>query len=108
MILVLKCLVVRLRFAKKLLVFGRLRVERTVLKGFADRMPLLKEVERGRREEGFGQALVDVANSLLGRVEHVFLIEAVVTELIVDDLIRRKIGNRWVITRLDDQVDSQQ
>ena len=97
-----------MRFAKKLLVFGRLRVEGTVLKGFADRVPLFKEVERGRREEGFGQPLVDVADCLLTGVEHVFLIEAVVTELIVDDLIRREIGNRRVIKRPDDLVDSQQ
>ena len=97
-----------MRFAKKLLIFGRLRVERTVLKGFADRVPLLKEVERGRREEGFGQPLVDVADCLLTGGEHVFLIEAVVAELIVDDLIRREIGNRRVIKRPDDLVDSQQ
>ena len=107
MIFVLKNFVVLFSFAKKLLVFGRLRVEGTVLKGFADRMPLLKEVERGRREIGFGQPLIDVADGLVGRVEHVFLIEAVVTELIVDNLVGREIGDRRVVKRFDDLVDSQ-
>ena len=107
MIFVLKNFIVLFSFAEKLLVFGRLRVEGTVLKGFADWMPLLKEVERGRREEGFGQTLVDVADSLLTGVEHVFLIETVVAELIVDDFIGREIGDRRVVKRFDNLVDSQ-
>ena len=93
---------------KKLLVFGRLRIEGVVLKGFADGVPLLKEMECGRREIGVGHALVDIADSLLGGVEHVLLIESVVAELIVDNLVGRKIGNRRVIKRFDDLVDSQQ
>ena len=107
MIFVLKNFIVLFSFVKKLLVFGRLRVEGTMLKGFADWMPLLKEVERSRREIGFGQPLVDVADSLLTGVEHVFLIETVVAELIVDDFIGREIGDRRVVKRFDNLVDSQ-
>ena len=107
MIFVLKNFIVLFSFVKKLLVFGRLRVEGTMLKGFADWMPLLKEVERSRREIGLGQPLIDVADGLVGRVEHVFLIEAVVTELIVDNFVGREIGDRRVVKRFDNLVDSQ-
>lgn len=108
MILVIKRFIVLFCFLKKLVVFFGPRVEGTVLKGFADGMPLLKEVKCGRRKIGMGQSFVDVADGLLGRVVHVFLIEAVVTELIVDNLVGREIDDRRVVKRFDDLVDSQQ
>ena len=73
------------------MIFRRIRVERTVLKGFAYRLPCPKEVVSFWGEEGLGHALEDVVHCLVGRMKHIRFIKAVVSQFVIHDFIGRKI-----------------
>ena len=55
------------------------------------RAPLFEKLNGLLGEERFAEALPDVFHSLVGRVEHVFTIETVVAQFVVDNLVGREI-----------------
>ena len=60
------------------LVFFRIRIEGTVAQGCLYRLPLLQKLVRIVGEERVGEALPDVLHGLVGWMEHVFTIKAIV------------------------------
>ena len=63
---------------KELLVFFRIGVEWAVAQGCLYRLPLLQKLARIVGEEGVGKALPDILHGLVGWMEHVFTIKAIV------------------------------
>ena len=67
-------------------VFLALGVKRSMVEGLAYGFPLFEKSRCGIGEICGGHALEDVVHGLVGRVEHVGLVEAVVAKLVVDNL----------------------
>ena len=60
------------------LVVFRIRIEGTVAQGCLYRLPFLQKLARIVGEERVGEALPDVLHGLVGGMEHVFTIKAIV------------------------------
>lgn len=93
MIFLLKLSFFLFRPGDELLVFLALGMEGLVAECFADRPPVFQKLLRCLAEVSCPEALPDIFHSLFARVQHVFLVEAVVTKFIVHDLVSRKIAH---------------
>ena len=79
--LVLLCL------GEECLVVFRVGVEGAVVQGGFYWSPFLQEGVRVVGEESVGEALVDVLHGLVGGMEHVLTIEAIVAQFVVYDFV---------------------
>ena len=78
----------------KCLVFGGVGIERAVGKCLADGSPLANVLTCLVGEETILEAAVDVVDGLWGGMQHVGCIEAVVAQLVEQDLVGREIEQR--------------
>ena len=93
MIFLLKLSFLLFRPGDELLVFLALGMEGLVAECFADRPPVFQKLLCCLAEVSCPEPLPDIFHSLFARVQHVFLVEAVVTKFIVHDLVSRKIAH---------------
>ena len=82
MIFLFKLSFLLFRPGDELLVFLALGMEGLVAECFADRPPVFQKLLRCLAEVSCPEPLPDIFHSLFARVQHVFLVEAVVTKFI--------------------------
>ena len=93
MIFLLKLSFLLFRPGDELLVFLALGMEGLVAECFADRPPVFQKLLCCLAEVSCPEPLPDIFHSLFARVQHVFLVEAVVTKFIVHNLVSREIAH---------------
>ena len=93
MIFLLKLSFLLFRPGDELLVLLTLGMEGLMAECFADRPPVFQKLLRCLAEVSCPEPLPDIVYSLLARVQHVFLVEAIVTKFIVHNLVSREIAH---------------
>ena len=93
MIFLLKLSFLLFRPGDELLMFLALGVEGLVAECFADGSPVFQKQLCCLAEVSCPELLPDIFHSLFARVQHVFLVEAVITKFIVHDFVSRKIAH---------------
>ena len=93
MIFLLKLSFLLFRPGDELLMFLALGMEGLMAECFADRPPVFQKLLGCLAEVGCPEPFPDIVYSLLARVQHVFLVETIVTEFIVHDLVSREIAH---------------
>ena len=78
------------RSGDKLLMFLAIGVEGLVSEGFPDGTPVFQEQLGSLAEIGFPEFLPDIFYCLIARVQHIFLVESVITKFIVHDFVSWK------------------
>ena len=91
MILLLKLSFLLFRPGDELLMFLAFGVEGLVAECFPDGSPVFQKLFCGFAEIGGTELFPDILHSLRARMQHVFLIEAIITKLIVHDFVSREI-----------------
>ena len=71
-------------------------MERLVTKCCLDGLPVVNELLGQRAKIFFGQAFPNIIYGLLRRVQHVGLLEAIVTQLIEHNLVGREIAHTFI------------
>ena len=93
MIFLLKLSFLLFRPGDELLVFLALGMKGLMAECFADRPPVFQKLLRCLAEVSCPEPFPDIFHSLFARVQHVFLVEAIVTKFIVHNLVSREIAH---------------
>ncbi len=107
MILLLKLSFLLFRPGDELLMFLALGMEGFVSECFPDGSPVFQKLLGCLAEVGRPELLPDILHSLLARMQHVFLVEAIITKFIVHDFVSREIAHHSRI-RLHQFIGCQQ
>ena len=78
-------------------IFFAVGIEWAVGEGIENGLPFFEEKNRAVGEKSLSKALPDVFYSLLGRVQHIGLVEPVVAQLVENDFVSGKIEQMVVL-----------
>lgn len=90
----------------ELFVFLAIRIEGSVSERFPDGSPVFQKLFGSFAEVNRPEFFPDILHSLVARMQHVFLIEAIITKFIVHDFVSREIAHHSRI-RLQQLISSQ-